>query len=43
LYSAKEMVTVVPFVATDPANVTSPAAGARTSEEPSTATSIPRC
>jgi hypothetical protein len=43
LYSPNEMVTVVPFVATEPANVTSPVAGARTPEEPPIAMSIPRC
>jgi len=42
LYSANEIVTVVPFMGTEPANVTSPAAGARTAEPPS-ATSTPRC
>jgi hypothetical protein len=43
LYSPNEIVTVVPFVGTEPANVTSPVAGARTAEEPPSATSIPRC
>jgi len=34
--------TVRPFAGSDPANVTRPAAGARTSEPPGPAMSIPR-
>ena len=41
--SRTAIVTVRPFVGTAPANVTSPATGARIGADPSSATSIPRC
>jgi len=43
LYSPKEIVTVKPFVGTDPAKVTSPVAGARITGALPSATSMPRC
>jgi hypothetical protein len=41
--SAVRIETVRPFDGSDPANVTRPAAGARTSEPAGPAMSIPRC